>query len=77
MRRQILRLLIALTLGIGLIGPGLQFARAQNSGGIAIGDTVSIGEDGLVTASFSDPAQYRQRNGLRLDVVSCVEGASA
>src|SRR5690242_153350 len=47
MRAQILRLLIALTLGIGLIGPGLQFARAQNSGDIAIGDTVSIGEDGV------------------------------
>jgi uncharacterized protein YgiM (DUF1202 family) len=47
MRAQILRLLIALTLGIGLIGPGFHFARAQNNGDIAIGDTVSIGEDGV------------------------------
>ena len=47
MRAQIIRLIIALMLGIGLIGPGLHFARAQNSGSIAIGDTVSIGEDGV------------------------------
>jgi uncharacterized protein YgiM (DUF1202 family) len=46
MRAQILRLTIALMLGIGLIGPYLNFARAQD-GGIAIGDTVVVGEDAV------------------------------
>jgi len=47
MRAQILKLIIALVLGIGLIGPQLDFARAQNGGSIAIGDTVTIGSDGV------------------------------
>ena len=47
MRAQILKLIIALVLGIGLIGPQLDLARAQNGGSIAIGDTVTIGSDGV------------------------------
>jgi uncharacterized protein YraI len=47
MRGQILRLTIALLLGIGLVGPGLHFVQAQDSGSIAIGDTVSVDTDGV------------------------------
>ena len=45
MRAHIPGIVIALVLGVALIGP--QLTRAQDSGSIAVGDTVMIGEDGV------------------------------
>jgi uncharacterized protein YgiM (DUF1202 family) len=72
MRGQILRLTIALVLGIGLVGPALHFARAQDSGSIAIGDTVSVDTDGVnirKTASTSGEIITTVNAGTTLEIL--------
>jgi uncharacterized protein YraI len=51
MRAHILRILIALVLSLGVIAP--QLTSAQDSGSIAVGDTVMVGDDGV---NFRDSA---------------------